>query len=159
MGFKLCKEDDNILFLNNDVRVLPAILKDWTISIFELCDKYENTIFSPNAGLLDDNYNFVYETENENAKWNYLSGWCLFGKYNTFKKLANNLNQEGPFWEGTFAYFEDTYMGFQAKKLGINMRIAKLNIKHIGRQTGITMNLPVMCNLSREIFSSLVKNS
>ena len=157
-AYKLIDEDSvGVLFLNNDVRVNVKNFNDWTAPIFEAIDKNKNTIFSPTAGLLDDNFCFVYETKNPNHKWNYLSGWCLFGSIEVFDKICFDLEgDEGPwhsFDEHHIAYFEDDYMSFQAKKLGIELKIFEnLAVSHIGCQTGRKMNLPLMYNSARDKF-------
>jgi len=155
-------DDENVLFLNNDIRVSSKYLNTWTDKIFEYIEKFPNVIFSPTAGLLDDSLSFVYETQKETDKWNYLSGWCLFGSKETFDKIVIDVAEkemdEGPWFCGTFAYFEDTYMSLQCKQLAIDMKLVSLpGIQHIGRRTGRTMNLPVMYNSARDIFINKFK--
>lgn len=97
-AYKFIEEDSvGVLFLNNDIRVLGKHLNDWTSPIFEAIDKNPNTLFSPTAGLIDDNFNFIYETKKPDYKWNYLSGWCLFGSVEVFNKICADLDTgDGP---------------------------------------------------------------
>lgn len=158
LAFKHIDADTSyVIFLNNDIRVSSKHLNNWTDIIIDNIEKYPNTLFSPTAGLLDDNFNFIYETQKPTDKWNYLSGWCLYGSVKTFDAIAETVNNEiidnGPFSEKTFAYFEDGFMSFQAKHQKINLKLTpEIEIKHIGRITGKTLNLPNLYKTSREIF-------
>lgn len=143
-------ETKAILFLNNDIRVSKDYLKTWTNSLLEYVDKYENALFSPMGGLIDSNFNFVYETRKSGDKFNYLSGWCLFGAIKTFDKIIA-LNGD-VFDDDFFCYFEDTYLSLQARAAGIHLMMADLPIQHLGRMTGKTMDMGKMYLESREIF-------
>lgn len=127
-----------IIFLNNDVRISKSSLSSWTNDIEKQLK--DNLLVSPTGGMLDSNFNFLYET-NGLKEWNYLSGWLLCGYRDTFNKLAQDLNQEAPFIEEFGTYFEDTYMSYQARKLGIELKLIKAPLQHIGRGTSNRMNL------------------
>ena len=114
--------NDIIIFLNNDIRISKDSLSSWTNDIEKQLK--DNLLVSPTGGMLDNKFNFQYETTGMKP-WVYLSGWLLCGYKDTFNKLAQNLNQPGCFIEEFGTYFEDTYMSFQAKKLGIELKIIK----------------------------------
>jgi GT2 family glycosyltransferase len=153
----------NILFLNNDIRVKSSH-KNWTNKIIKQVEK--GYLVSPDAGLLDKNFNFVKEGRNIdlNNKLSYLSGWCLGGSRKTFNKLILNQRRNiynnrfydkkgiGPFWEKLFLYFEDDDLSFRARELGIKMKIVKVPVHHFGRVTGRTLNMQENYLNSRKIF-------
>lgn len=147
--------NDIYIFLNNDIRVKKDYRESWTNIIREQI--YDNNLVGPTGGLVDEknDYAFIYETEDMSKKINYMSGWCLGAKGVIYDKLADRLKFNkfyGPFSEKTFAYFEDTYMGFEAKKLGIDFSIIKLPLVHFKRTTSKTMNLSDLYLSSKKIF-------
>lgn len=171
-GFKLINNDKNlgfakacnigysnstgsiVIFLNNDIRISKGSLISWTNDIEKQLT--DNLLVSPTGGMLDINFNFQYET-NGMKRWNYLSGWLLCGYKATFNKLAENLNQQGPFIEEFTTYFEDTYLSFQARKLNIDMHLIKVPIQHIGKGTSNRMNLQDIYLSAKQKFIKKVK--
>ncbi len=152
----VASKSGNVLFLNNDIRVGNQSLSNWTDIIF---NSKEGFLYSQNGGLIDKNFNFVRETKHPDDKFNYLSGWCLWGKRALFDKLAQDNNQEGPFKEFTLAYFEDTYMGLQARALNIPMKVMpNINVHHLGKTTSRAMNLGELYLKSRQLFINLCKD-
>ncbi len=112
---------DNILFLNNDIKVLSNF-ENWTQNIFDNLE--ENTLIGPTGGLIDvkNNFQFVYETNDSLKTINYMSGWCLAATKNTFDKLIEK-NEIGPFNTKFFAFYEDTHLSFMAKKMSIKFKL------------------------------------
>lgn len=152
-GYSIARGDD-IIFLNNDIRVVKR-KNDWTSILIEQLD--ENTLTSPTGGLITQN-NFVYETNNPKEKWNYLSGWLLCGKRVVFDKFCDEDHPEDkPFPLFMKTYFEDTYLSLRARKMGIKMHLTEVPVIHIKRQTAKTMNMPVMYQSARKLFIEACK--
>lgn len=146
---------NKVCFLNNDVRLNKG--GNLFYSIVEAINNYPNSILGPTGGFIDSNYCFVYETDKPKPI-NYISGWCLFSNKTNFEQLRIDLNNEnGPFWEGNLAYFEDTYMGFQAKKLGIDLTLSPVPAKHIGKVTSKTLNISKLYTEAKQNFMLKIK--
>jgi len=141
-------DNDFYIFLNNDIRVKNNKDK-WTDIMIENAN---NNLVGPTGGLVDKNYNFVYETEDPNKKINYMSGWCVGMFGNVAKKIANELTDNtyrGVFPDYNLAYFEDTHQGIIAKKIGLGFKIVVLPLVHFKRTTSKTLNLSQLYNKSR----------
>ncbi len=145
---------DNVIFLNNDIRVSSKYTTNWAKMIIDELDRSPNTLISPTGGMIDSKYNFMYETEDPNKKWNYLSGWLLAGKRETFDKFASDEahKDEMPFPIFMKTYFEDTWLSFRARKLGIKMKLLKVPVVHLKRQTSKRMNVSEMYTSARKKF-------
>jgi len=150
-GFKE-SSGDVILFLNNDIRINKEYTCQncFTNEIEKVLQKdlsSNNTLYSPTAGYIDKVFNFKYETNSNNKKWNYLSGWCLFGNKDIFKKFID-VDYDGTKMFGPYTnfgtYFEDTFLSFKAKHIGVNLKLIDLPLQHIGKQTSSKMNLSKM---------------
>lgn len=138
----------NVLFLNNDI-IFASNNFDWMNVIINNID---DNLVGPTGGYLDENFNFLYETEDINKKINYMSGWCLASSREVFNKLILP-GQDGPFDSNTFfSYFEDSDLSFRAKKMNISFKLIKLPLYHIGKQTSKNLNLKSMYIESREKF-------
>jgi len=145
-------DDDLYIFLNNDIRV-KKVKGSWTDIILK--EVTNNNLVGPTGGLVDDNYNFVYETEDPKQKINYMSGWCLGMLGSVAEKLANEFpdnTYRGVFPDYNLAYFEDTHQGIVAKKLGLEFKIIELPLVHFKRTTGKTLNLPQLYIKGRKEF-------
>lgn len=126
-----------VMFLNNDVRV-QSNHEDWTKPIIEAAS--ENCLVGPTGGILDDNLNFVTETDKLQDGNFYMSGWCLTASKKTFDKLTLP-EYDGPFTEEFgIAYFEDTDLSFRAKELGMKFKIVDVPVMHIGKVTSKKLN-------------------
>ena len=145
----------NVLFLNNDIRVKDQ--KDsWTKPLLKWCPL---ALVGPTMGQLDNQLNFVQEANRVLPGKSYLSGWCLASSKEIFKKLelprAENDKLEFPqifSEEFGLAYFEDTDMGFRAKKLGIQSEVVELPVVHFGKQTSKQLNTRQLYSDARKIF-------
>lgn len=157
-GYSL-SHNDIIIFLNNDIRVKDKYLKDWYLPLVEVLKKYPNSIVGPTGGFIDEKtFDFKYETRDNSKKINYISGWCLAGLRKTFDKLQNDLQQnDGPFFTGMTTYFEDTFMGFQAKKMGIDLKLEDIQVVHFGKGTSRNMNVYEMYVSAKKIFEKEIK--
>ena len=146
-GYKIAKYN-NILFLNNDIRVI----KDhefWTNEIIQNC---ELGIVGPTTGELDKNFNFIREHNSIiKSKYSYMSGWCLASSKNIFNKLIIN-NYNGPFSEEFGFYFEDTDLGFRSSEIKINFINVKIPVVHFGKISSKQLNTSLLYNNSRKIF-------
>jgi len=135
-------DDDLYIFLNNDIRVKNN-KNGWTDLLLEKATN--NNLVGPTGGLVDAEYNFVYEAEDASKVINYMSGWCLGALGSVVERIANEFRDNtyhGIFPDYNLAYFEDTHMSMVASKLGIDFNIVELPLVHFKRTTGKTMNLP-----------------
>ena len=144
-GYKHCR-GDNVLFLNNDIRV-RSDFKTWPEAIVEKCKA--GKMVSPNGGMLDGKFNFIAETNDlrDNDRF-YLSGWCLAASRQTFDSLILNhyshdetdVIMEGKAWgpwnEKFFAYFEDGDLTWRAKDKNVPLEVVQVPVTHFGRVTG-----------------------
>lgn len=138
-----------ILFLNNDIRVHKNH-SNWIDCLIKAAS--DGSLVGPNGGLLDNNLNFIRETNKIEDGNFYMSGWCLCAKKETFKKLILK-NHVGPFSEEFGkAYFEDTDLGLRAKQLNINMKIVPVPVIHLGKQTTSKVGLSNLYLSAKEKF-------
>lgn len=142
-------ESDNILFLNNDIRVNDNKV-NWTKELIDNCNKY---LCGPTFGELNSNLEFVKESNSElTGKYSYLSGWCLAGNKNSFNKLILK-DHVGPFsQEFGLAYFEDTDLSFRARKLNIKFKCIHIPVVHFGKQSSSQLNTGLLYKEARKIF-------
>lgn len=140
-----------VLFLNNDVMFATNSDK-WMKDIINCIDTNKNCLVGPTGGYLDEDFNFHYETSDNEKKINYMSGWCLCASRKTWNSLILP-NECGPFDSKTFyVYFEDTDLGFRAKNMGIKFVLCKVPMHHIGKQTSKKLNVSMLYADSRNNF-------
>jgi len=139
---------DNILFLNNDIRV-KSNYNDWTQPLINMCPY---ALVGPTMGQLDNNLNFVQEANRPLIGKSYMSGWCLASSRDNFRKL--DLTGTGQIFSEEFglAYFEDTDLSFRARKLGIKMEVVDIPVVHFGKQTSKQLNTHQLYTNARQIF-------
>lgn len=145
----------NVLFLNNDIRVKSD--KDtWTQILLKHCSQ---GLVGPTMGQLDAHLNFVQEANRVLPGKSYLSGWCLASSKENFKKLeiARKEKDSADYpqifsEEFGLAYFEDTDMGFRARKLGIHSEVVEIPVVHFGKQTSKQLNTAQLYQNARQIF-------
>ena len=147
---------DIVLFLNNDIKVKDH-QENWTQILVDAME--EDTMVGPTGGLVDptNEFTFCYETEDNNQKINYMSGWCLAATKKTWDKLIIN-KYPGPFSEEFFAYYEDTDLSFRAINQGIKFKLIELPLVHFGKITSSQINTYKLYNESRQIFLKKWKN-
>jgi O-antigen biosynthesis protein len=142
---------NNILFLNNDIRVKD----DKWLSI--LVDAIEdNTLVGATGGFVDPNkdFVFVYETNNPNKPINYMSGWCLMADRNTWERLNSPREGRPQIFSEEFgkAYFEDTDVGLRSIRLGIKFKLVDIPVVHFGKITSSQLNTNKLYSEARKIF-------
>lgn len=143
---------ENVMFLNNDIRVFANEneASTWTESLIYCVQK--GCIVSPTAGCLDDNFNFIKEaTKLPTRGYGYLSGWNITASTPTWQKLILP-GDVGPFSTKFVSYFEDTDLSLRALKLGIELRIVDVPVKHIGRVTGKKIGIMPLYEKSKKTF-------
>jgi GT2 family glycosyltransferase len=145
----------NVLFLNNDIRV-KSDKSTWTQPLIKMCPF---ALVGPTMGQLDNKLNFVKEANHFLPGKSYLSGWCLASSKEIFFKLeiirSNGIDSAAPqifSEEFGLAYFEDTDMGFRARKLNIKSEIVDVPVVHFGKQTSSQLNVPILYKNARQIF-------
>jgi GT2 family glycosyltransferase len=148
----------NVLFLNNDIRV-KSKFETWTQP---LLDKCQEGLVGPTMGQLNSQLQFVQESNCVLSGNSYLSGWCVAGSKETWNKLEiprkgaqlfSNENVPQIFSEEFgLAYFEDTDLGFRAKKLGIKTNVVDVPVVHFGKQSSSQLNTYALYSTARSIF-------
>lgn len=138
----------NVLFLNNDIRV-KSNFTDWTTPLLQHCDGY---LVGPTMGQLDKDFNFVREANGLLDGNSYMSGWCLCASKEIWNKLIIN-HYQGPFSEEFgIAYFEDTDLGFRAKRLKIDTVVVSIPVVHFGRVSSAQLNTHQLYRQAKQIF-------
>lgn len=146
---------NNVLFLNNDIRVRSQndVEYSWTAPLVQKCPY---GLVGPTMGQLDNNLNFVQEANKILSGNSYMSGWCLASSKEVWSKLAiprnNNDIQQIFSEEFGLAYFEDTDLSFRARKLGIEFQVVDIPVVHFGRQSSKQINTALLYQNAREIF-------
>ena len=150
-------KSNNILFLNNDIRV-KSNHNNW-ISIIKNSIT-NNNLVGPTMGQLDANLNFVQEANKILGGKSYMSGWCLAGTKEIFDKLnvAKDNEQAQIFSEEFFCYFEDTDLSFRAKQLGIEFKVVDVPVVHFGKVSSNQLNTNKLYSDARRIFVNKWKN-
>jgi len=146
-GFNFSK-GKNVLFLNNDIRV-KSNHSNWTKAIIEGCEN-TNGLVGPTMGLLDKDFNFIKEANQQLIGNCYLGGWCVAANKKTWLKLSNNKqvwNEDYPM------YFNDTDLSFRAKKLDIPLTVIPLSdVVHFGKISASQINVAKLYNEGRKVF-------
>lgn len=146
-GYQIARSD-NVLFLNNDIRV-KSNHENWTQALIDRCSE---GLVGPTMGQLNKDLSFMRE-ENKLLEGNaYMSGWCLASSKEIFNKLIIN-DYKGPFSEEFgIAYFEDTDLGFRSHLAGIKNIIVEIPVVHFGKQTSKQLNTYQLYTKARNIF-------
>lgn len=154
-------EGEYILFLNNDIRV-STNHELWIEDLLHAAE--DGSLVGPTAGLLDNDLNFIKETNvldilpMVGTGHNYMSGWCLCAKKTIFDKLILN-GCTGPFsYEFGLAYFEDTDLSFRAKELCISFKIVHVPVTHFGKMTSKKIGINHLYVNAKSIFVKKWKN-
>ncbi len=144
---------ENIMFLNNDVRV-KQMHNMWTTEIIANASK---AIVGPTMGLIDDSFAFIKE-ENVliNKRLSYMSGWCITASKEIWQKVEFAPGKL--FWTDTFAYFEDTYLSFVAKEKQIPFKVVKVPLIHFGKQTSSLIGIQELYLSAKEKFTNVWKD-
>lgn len=147
----------HIVFLNNDIRV-KSNHSDWTSNLINEC---KDCLVGPTMGQLDKDLNFVREANAELNGNSYLSGWCIAASRETWMKLHMDREPDGYHMNPTpqifseefgLAYFEDTDLGFRARRMGIPMKVISVPVVHFGKMTSKQLNVHQLYQSARKIF-------
>ena len=149
---------ETILFLNNDIGCKSSMddLQEWGAKLIEAVEQYPNTLIGKTAGHIDPkkDYQFAYETVDSNRPYNYISGWLIAAKRDTWEKLRRE-NASGPWDDINFPmYFNDGDVSFRATKLGIGMKLIELPLEHFGKISSSQLNIPKLYSDARKVFIS-----
>jgi len=154
IGYSLATSD-NVLFLNNDIRV-KSNHTDWTAELIKWCPY---ALVGPTMGQLDNNLSFVQEANKVLLGKSYMSGWCLAASKATWSKLevprkpGDGMTAPQIFSEEFgIAYFEDTDLSFRARKLNIPFQVVDLPVVHFGKQTSKQLNTYSLYSEAKRIF-------
>jgi GT2 family glycosyltransferase len=150
---------ENVMFLNNDIRV-NSDHGNWTDAILQHCDDY---IVGPTMGELDDNCNFIKESNNYlTSKYSYMSGWCIASSRKNWEKLKIKRYSDfilddkevAHIFDEKYspAYFEDADLSMRAKVLNIPFKVVQIPVHHFGRITSKQLNTHALYRNSQKIF-------
>jgi GT2 family glycosyltransferase len=143
---------DNIIFINNDIRV-KTNHSNWIDDVILNC----NNIVGTSMGQLDDNFNFIKEANTELAGNSYIVGWMIASSRENWHKLADHNN--GQVWDERLPfYFNDGDLSFRAKKLGIPIKILSIPVSHFGKISASQQNISKLYADGRKVFLELWKN-
>ena len=139
---------ENVLFLNNDIRV-KGDLATWTEKLIERCD--DNSLVGPTMGQLDNNLNFVQEKNEYLSGLSYMSGWCLAARRSVFDKL--DISGTGEIFDNNFfCYFEDSDLSFRAREQGIKFLVVPIPVVHFGKTSSKQLNVAALYQTARKVF-------
>lgn len=148
----------NVMFLNNDIRVKENH-SQWTDQIIKVAD---NGLIGPTMGQLDNNLNFIQESNNLLGGNSYMSGWCITSSKRIWNLLEIPRSQPVVIHDTVIsqifsekygiAYFEDTDLGFRARKLQIPFIMVKIPVVHFGKITSKQLNTNKLYNEARKVF-------
>lgn len=150
IGYGLAKAD-NVLFLNNDIRV-KSNHDNWIDILLEDCNK---GIVGPTMGLLDNDLNFVKEANQFMSGNSYISGWCLASS----KEIFNTFCKNGEVWLEKFPfYFNDTDLSFRARKNNIPLIVKEIPVVHFGQVSSKQLHVTKLYSEGRKVFYNKYKN-
>jgi GT2 family glycosyltransferase len=145
MGFAHSK-GDNVLFLNNDIRI-KSNYTDWTNLVIEQCDN----LVGLSMGQLDNGFNFIREEKKELSGNSYMSGWFLASSRKNWDIIATN--NGGKVWNELLPfYFNDCDLSFRVKKLGIPLKVISPPIVHFGKISASQLNVSSLYLTGRKAF-------
>lgn len=139
---------DNILFMNNDIKV-RSNHSNWTKNIIDACK--DHTIVGPTMGLLDKQLNFVKEANEQLEGYSYIGGWCIAANKETWKKASIKVDQ---IWNEHYPmYFNDTDLSFRARRSGLKLQVISLpDVVHFGKVSATQLNINKLYNEGRKVF-------
>jgi GT2 family glycosyltransferase len=143
---------ENVMFLNNDIRVFATgrDAETWTEPLIRAAQ--DGYIAGPTAGCLDDQFNFICEASKLPTRgYGYLSGWNITASTKTWQRLILP-GDVGPFSTMFWSYFEDSDLSFRAQRMGIELKIVDVPVRHIGRVTGKSVGLSATYEQSKKTF-------
>jgi GT2 family glycosyltransferase len=148
-GFQKAR-GENILFLNNDIRV-RSNHANWTKSIIDACNSI-NGLVGPTMGQLDNNLNFIKEANKQLTGNSYLGGWCIAAKRDVWENLK--IGDTDQIWNEDFPfYFNDTDLSFRAREKNIPLTVISLpDIVHFGKISAAQINVHKLYTEGRQIF-------
>jgi len=151
-GFKIAN-GENVLFLNNDIRV-RSNHATWTFVLNAACNPDNETdygIVGPTMGQLDKGLNFVKEANEQLSGNSYLGGWCIAASKKTWNKLSED--GSGPWNEDFPFYFNDTDLSFRARKKQVPLTVIPLpDVTHFGKVSAAQINIPKLYQEGRKVF-------
>jgi len=154
LGYSLASAD-NVLFLNNDIRV-KSHYTSWTAELIKYCNI---GLVGPTMGQLDSNFNFIKEANEKLTGPNvYMSGWCLASSKKNWNKLKIKRNDEiediPQVWSEEFglAYHEDTDLSFRASKIKLPFQVVNIPVVHFGKVSSQQLNTNALYQNSKKVF-------
>lgn len=149
IGYRKAKYD-NIMFLNNDIKVRDKF-DSWPEPIIEQC---HNGLVGPTMGQLDRNLHFIKEANENLDGLSYMSGWCLSAsKKHVFSKLEcrkDHIFNEFQY----FCYFEDVDLSFTARRKKVPLIVVDVPVIHYGRKTTALLNTGKLYTEAQKVFNN-----
>lgn len=142
----------NVLFLNNDIRVMSNH-NDWTKNLIQAAE--DGYVAGPTGGLLDEQFNFVSEVNSIKPGNFYLSGWNIIASKKTWNVLDTTGNGDIFSTKYGLAFFEDTDLGFRIRLLNVPMKIVNVPVHHFGHMTAKKIGLSSLYLKSQSIFKEI----
>lgn len=148
-GFRV-STGDNILFLNNDIRI-KSNHNNWAEPIIAACNSV-NGLVGPTMGQLDNNLNFIKESNQQLSGNSYIGGWCIAANREIWNKL--DIDGNGQIWNEEFPfYFNDTDLSFRARKNNIPLTVVPLpDVVHFGKISAAQINIHKLYTDGRKVF-------
>jgi glycosyltransferase involved in cell wall biosynthesis len=155
-GFEKCM-GDNILFLNNDIRV-KSNHEDWILQLVEACQ--DGSVVGPTGGLLGTDFHFIRHTNEMGARTShfYISAWCIMSQRETWEKLILP-GEEGPFSSEFGLFFEDSDLGKRCVQQNIPLKIVPVPVIHIGHATAKKLDMGRLYQNAHSIFAKKWENN
>lgn len=149
-GYRIVTDSENVLFLNNDIRVRDNH-STWTQPIIDAC-RTTNGIVGPTMGQLDNGLNFVREANEQLTGNSYLGGWCIAASRKTWSQL--DVDGSGQIWNEAFPfYFNDTDLSFRARKKQVPLTVVSLpDVTHFGKVSAAQINIHKLYTEGRSVF-------
>lgn len=141
---------ERVLFLNNDIKGSTT-----DNDIVKMIDSNPDGLTGPTGGFIDksDRYSFKYETKDGVRQFNYISGWCVGARKETWEKLWDK-DQLGPWNEGFPLYYNDGDLAFRAAQKDIPLALHPLPLlMHIGQVSTKQMNVQKLYTEARNKFN------
>jgi len=133
-GYKI-STGNNILFLNNDIRVLSNH-NNWTDAIINNC---KDAVVGPTMGLLDGKLSFVREANEQLNGNSYISGWCIGSSRDIWSRIEN---EYAMIWDEKYPfYYNDVSLSLNAKAIEIQLKVVSLPINHYKRVSANQFNI------------------
>ncbi len=154
-----------VMFLNNDIRVNDNH-EDWAGQVYYSCiqgcgatytgvSRPSYYLVGPTVAYIHPTtFEFKYETTDFHKRYNYMSAWCIAATRDTWDFLDTSDGEGKPFSEEFgLAFFEDTDLGFRARKEGVGFKKCDAPLTHFGHITAKQLSVSHLYRGAKKIFT------